>query len=104
LNYFILTIFVRSHFNKFKELELGYIAPLTQSGKIIVDDILCSCYAVAPPYQEIINFAMISFRLYSWIMPIPDCKKEIHPYIHYLKRGQWILEQLDYFNTIIKRL
>ncbi|GBB89674.1 hypothetical protein RclHR1_16450004 [Rhizophagus clarus] len=86
-----------------EEWELGFTAPLTQSGKIVVDDVLCSCYAVAPPYQEIINFAMIPFRLYSWIMPIPDCKKEIHPYIRYLKQGQWILEQIDYFNTIIKR-
>ncbi|CAG8566532.1 uncharacterized protein OCT59_025889 [Rhizophagus irregularis] len=87
-----------------REWELGYTAPLTQSGKIVVDDILCSCYAVAPPYQAIIDFVMISFRLYSWIMPIPECKKEIHPYIRYLKRGQWILEQIDYFNTIVKRL
>ncbi|GES76262.1 hypothetical protein GLOIN_2v1579348 [Rhizophagus clarus] len=87
-----------------REWELGYIAPLTKCGKIVVDDILCSCYAVAPPYQEIINFVMISFRLYSWIMSVPDCKKEIHPYIRYLKKGQWILEQIDYFNTIIKRL
>ncbi|GBB89672.1 hypothetical protein RclHR1_16450002 [Rhizophagus clarus] len=87
-----------------KEWELGYTAPLTQSGKIVVDNVLCSCYAVAPPYQEIINFVMISFRLYLWIMPVPGCKKEIHPYIRYLKRGQWILEQIDYFNTIVKRL
>ncbi|RGB33870.1 hint module-domain-containing protein [Rhizophagus diaphanus] len=86
-----------------KEWELGYTAPLTQSGKIVVDDILCSCYAVAPPYQEVINFIMISFRFYLWIIPNPDCKKEIHPYIRYLKRGQWILEQIDYFNTIVKR-
>ncbi|PKY56173.1 hypothetical protein RhiirA4_549112 [Rhizophagus irregularis] len=87
-----------------REWELGYTAPLTQSGKIVVDDILCSCYAVAPPYQAIIDFVMVSFRLYSWIMPISDCNKEIHPYIRYLKRGQWVLEQIDYFNTIIKRL
>uniref|UniRef100_U9UQ15 AIG1-type G domain-containing protein n=1 Tax=Rhizophagus irregularis (strain DAOM 181602 / DAOM 197198 / MUCL 43194) TaxID=747089 RepID=U9UQ15_RHIID len=86
-----------------REWELGYTAPFTQSGKIVVDDILCSCYAVAPPYQAIIDFVMISFRLYSWIMPTPECSKEIHPYIRYLKRGQWILEQIDYFNMIIKR-
>ncbi|RIA83080.1 hint module-domain-containing protein [Glomus cerebriforme] len=60
-----------------KEWELGYIAPFTQNGKIVVDEILCSCYAVAPPYQEIINFAMIP--------------------IH------WFLEQLDYYNAIIKK-
>ncbi|CAB4421894.1 unnamed protein product [Rhizophagus irregularis] len=87
-----------------REWEFGYTAPLTQSGKIVVDDILCSCYAVAPPYQAIIDFVMISFRLYTWVVPIPECKKEIHPYIRYLKRGQWILEQIDYFNTIVKRL
>ncbi|CAI2166199.1 4492_t:CDS:2 [Funneliformis geosporum] len=85
-----------------KEWGLGYIAPFTQNGKIVVDNILCSCYAVAPPYQDIINFAMIPFRLCSWIMPIADCKKEIHPYLYYLKRGQWILEKIDYFNMIIK--
>ncbi|RIA96671.1 hint module-domain-containing protein [Glomus cerebriforme] len=86
-----------------KEWELGYIAPFTKNGKIVVDEILCSCYAVAPPYQEIINFAMIPFRFYSWIMPIPNCEKEIHPYLRYLKHGQWFLEQLDYYNAIIKR-
>ncbi|CAB4377437.1 unnamed protein product [Rhizophagus irregularis] len=86
-----------------KEWEFGYTAPLTQSGKIVVDDILCSCYAVAPPYQAIIDFVMISFRLYTWVVPIPECKNEIHPYVRYLKRGQWILEQIDYFNTIIRR-
>ncbi|RGB33871.1 AIG1 family-domain-containing protein [Rhizophagus diaphanus] len=86
-----------------KEWEFGYTAPLTQSGKIVVDDILCSCYAVAPPYQAIIDFVMISFRLYTWVVPIPECNKEIHPYIRYLKRGQWVLEQIDYFNTIIRR-
>jgi hypothetical protein len=71
------------------------MAPFTQSGRIVVDEILCSCYAVAPPYQEIIDFAMIPFQLYSWVMPATDCKKEIHPYLRYLKRGQWFLEQID---------
>ncbi|CAG8583380.1 14456_t:CDS:2 [Funneliformis caledonium] len=85
-----------------KEWGFGYIAPFTQNGKIVVDEILCSCYAVAPPYQDIINFVIIPFRLYSWVMPIVVCKKEIHPYLVFLKRGQWILEQIDYFNTMIK--
>jgi len=85
-----------------KEWGFGYIAPFTQNGKIVVDEILCSCYAVAPPYQDIINFVMIPFRLYSWVMPIVVCKKEIHPYLVFLKPGQWILEQIDYFNTMIK--
>ncbi|CAG8577020.1 10219_t:CDS:2 [Funneliformis mosseae] len=84
------------------EWGFGYIAPFTQNGKIVVDEILCSCYAVAPPYQDIINFVTIPFRLYSWVMPIVVCKKEIHPYLVFLKRGQWILEQIDYFNTMIK--
>ncbi|CAG8705774.1 922_t:CDS:2, partial [Funneliformis mosseae] len=45
-----------------KERRKGYYSPLTRSGTILVDEVLCSCYASAPPYQALLNFVLVPLR------------------------------------------
>ena len=82
-----------------KERKKGYYSPLTRSGTILVDDVLCSCYASAPPYQALFNLALAPLRIYTKIFPSKHLDKEIHPYVKFLNRGRWIVEFLDYLNV-----
>jgi hypothetical protein len=81
-----------------KERRKGYYSPLTQSGTILVDEVLCSCYASAPPYQFLINFAFAPLKIYTKIFPSKHLEKEIHPYVKFLNKGRGIVEFLDYLN------
>ncbi|CAG8820380.1 13726_t:CDS:2, partial [Racocetra persica] len=46
-----------------RETHEGYIALFTMSGTIVANNVLCSCYAVCPPYQKIIHFLLFPLRL-----------------------------------------
>ncbi|CAB4377440.1 unnamed protein product [Rhizophagus irregularis] len=81
-----------------KERRKGYYSPLTRSGTILVDEVLCSCYASAPPYQSLINFAFAPLKIYTKIFPSKHLEKEIHPYVKFLNKGRGIVEFLDYLN------
>ncbi|GES76264.1 sonic hedgehog protein [Rhizophagus clarus] len=81
-----------------KERKKGYYSPLTRSGTILVDDVLCSCYASAPPYQSLFNLALAPLKFYTKIFPSKYLDKEIHPYVKFLNRGRRIVELLDYLN------
>ncbi|CAI2166201.1 4493_t:CDS:2 [Funneliformis geosporum] len=78
-----------------KERRKGYYGPLTRSGTILVDEVLCSCYASAPPYQDLLNFVLVPLRMYTKIFPSNYLGKEIHPYVKFLNKGRWIIEYLD---------
>ncbi|GBB89675.1 hypothetical protein RclHR1_16450005 [Rhizophagus clarus] len=81
-----------------KERRKGYYSPLTRNGTILVDDVLCSCYASAPPYQSLFNLALAPLKFYTKIFPSNHLDKEIHPYVKFLNRGRRIVEFLDYLN------
>ncbi|PKY56969.1 hypothetical protein RhiirA4_448884 [Rhizophagus irregularis] len=81
-----------------KERRKGYYSPLTRSGTILVDEVLCSCYASAPPYQALFNFAFEPLKIYTKIFPSNYLDKEIHPYVKLLNRGHKIVEFLYYLN------
>ncbi|CAG8566597.1 uncharacterized protein OCT59_025893 [Rhizophagus irregularis] len=81
-----------------KERKKGYYSPLTRSGTILVDEILCSCYSSAPPYQALFNFVFAPLKIYTKIFPSNYLDKEIHPYVKFLNRGRKIVEFLDYLN------
>ncbi|PKC10250.1 hypothetical protein RhiirA5_355731 [Rhizophagus irregularis] len=80
------------------ERKKGYYSPLTQSGTILVDEVLCSCYSSAPPYQALFNFVLAPLKIYTKIFPSNYLDKEIHPYVKFLNRGRKIVEFLDYLN------
>ncbi|POG74094.1 hypothetical protein GLOIN_2v1579392 [Rhizophagus irregularis DAOM 181602=DAOM 197198] len=81
-----------------KERRKGYYSPLTRSGNILVDEVLCSCYASAPPYQALFNFVFAPLKIYTKIFPSNYLDKEIHPYVKFLSRGRRIVEFLDDLN------
>ena len=82
-----------------KEQKEGYYCFLTRSGTVLVDDVLCSCYASVPPYQTLFNFAFAPLRIYTKVFPSNYLDKEIHPYVKFLNRGRWIVELLNYLNV-----
>ncbi|CAG8538857.1 45423_t:CDS:2 [Gigaspora margarita] len=72
-----------------REYHNGYVTIFTRSGTIIADDVLCSCYAICPPHQNLIHYTLLPLRLFekfgeSTIIGSND--EEIHPYLYYLMR------------------
>ncbi|RIB24822.1 AIG1 family-domain-containing protein [Gigaspora rosea] len=68
------------------EYHKGYISIFTRSGTIIADNILCSCYAMCPPYQNIIHFSLYPLQIFSVFKKLTnDNNEKIHPYLEFLK-------------------
>ncbi|CAG8447069.1 14135_t:CDS:2 [Gigaspora rosea] len=48
-----------------REYHNGYVAIFTRSGTIIANDVLCSCYAVCPPHQNLIHYSLLPLQLFE---------------------------------------
>ncbi|CAG8489122.1 4036_t:CDS:2 [Dentiscutata heterogama] len=85
-----------------REYHKGYVAVFTRSGTIIADNVLCSCYAVCPPYQGIIHLSLFPLRLFPKFeyTIIGSNSEEIHPYLYFLMRLYHIFKRLFEFIDI----
>ncbi|CAG8462979.1 11463_t:CDS:2 [Dentiscutata erythropus] len=90
-----------------REYHKGYIAIFTRSGTIIADNVLCSCYAVCPPYQSIIHLSLLPLRLFPKFGEYTiigsndeEIDEEIHSYLYFLMRLYHIFKRLFEFINI----
>ncbi|RIB10624.1 hint module-domain-containing protein [Gigaspora rosea] len=70
-----------------REYHNGYVAIFTRSGTIIANDVLCSCYAVCPPHQNLIHYSLLPLQLFEKFGEstiIGSNGEEIHPYLYFL--------------------
>ncbi|CAG8543871.1 4073_t:CDS:2 [Acaulospora morrowiae] len=62
----------------------GFIAVFTRAGTILANNVLCSCYALSPPYQEINHAVLAPLRIASYFKRLNNEGKEFNPYIEFL--------------------
>ncbi|CAG8529953.1 17110_t:CDS:2 [Dentiscutata erythropus] len=68
------------------EYHKGYIAIFTRAGTIMADNILCSCYAMCPPYQNVIHSLLYPLQIFSVFKKLTNYEEgKIHPYLEFLK-------------------
>lgn len=63
--------------------NLGAYAPLTETGTIVVDNVLCSCYAVISD-AKLAHWSFAPLRFAEWLFP--GCSAHDEPGIHWYAR------------------
>ncbi|ELU16390.1 hypothetical protein CAPTEDRAFT_213608 [Capitella teleta] len=64
-------------------LEKGAYVPLTESGTLLVDDALVSCYASFD--HDIAHLAMTPLRWFPWLLNGSQYIQGVLPYVYYMK-------------------